>query len=331
MHPYQALLPEVIVAPDFDIEGKGIDTASLEAELARRVEARKSSGAFSPETEALLAERLPDEAQYGTLPPIAELDYAATRALASWEVSAAYPVETEKGRLIRPLVIFVKRLARLWARVAVGPIQREQTAFNRHAASGLEAMRREAVSERAEALSSEQDLSDLASALMAEGEAAASAAAVAEFLAPAGRVTIVGPCPTPVAKALEGKRLGVLRVSAGTAWDEQSGTSQVQALAAPLSFLSQVEEASQPAVLVSELSFWMRPEALISLARRSYLALGPRGRMVVAVQGFASAGPAPAWCSGPVVKKALAMAGFTDIAVVRPTDTGGYVATARKP
>jgi len=325
------VLPEVIVAPDFNLEGKGIDTAALEAELARRVEARRKSGAFSPEAEALLAERLPDEDRYGTLPPVAELDYAATRALASWEVSAAYPVETEKGRLVRPLIIFVKRLARLWARIAVGPIQREQTAFNRHAASGLEAVRREAVAERAEMLASEQDLCDLAAALLSEGEAAASAAAIAEFLAPSGRVLIVGPCPTPVVKALKGKGLEVLRVSAGSAWDDADSSGQAQTRTAPLSFLAQVSEASQPAIMVSELSFWLRPEALITLARRSYLALGPRGRMVVAVQGFASAGPAPAWCSGPVVKRVLAMAGYIDIAVTRPGDTGGYIATARKP
>jgi len=318
------------LAPDFKLEGEGIDTAALEAELARRVKARRESGVFSPEVEAQLAERLPDEAQYGSLPPAAELDYAATRALASWEVSAAYPVETEKGRLVRPFIIFAKRLARIWARIAVGPIQREQTAFNRHAAAGLEAVRREAVARRAEALAAEQDLSDLAGALLVEGEAAACAVSIAEFLAPAPRVTIIGPCPTPVVKAIEARRLDVLRVSAGGAWDEQ-GDVAVRTAAAPLSFLGRLGEASQQAVLVSELSFWLRPEALVSLARRSYLALASRGRMVISVQGFASAGPVPAWCSGPVVKKALAMAGFIDIAVVRPANTGGYLATARKP
>lgn len=319
------------MAPDFEVEGNGIDTSALEAEVARRVAARKNSGVYSPEVEAQLAERLPDEAQYGTLPPIAELDYAATRALASWEVSAAYPVETEKGRLLRPIIIFAKRLARIWARIAVGPIQREQTAFNRHAAAGLEAMRREAVARRAEALAAERDLSDLAGALLAEGEAALSASALAEFLAPAGRVTVIGPCPTPVMKAIEGKRLEVLRISAGTAWDESSADETVSSNAAPLSFLGQVSEASQPAVLISELSFWLRPEALVSLTRKSYLALSPRGKVAVSVAGFASAGPVSAWCSSPVVKKALSMAGFTDIAITRTAETGGYVATARKP
>ncbi|MHB8894869.1 MAG: hypothetical protein ACYC99_06780 [Candidatus Geothermincolia bacterium] len=318
------------MAPDFKIEGDGIDASALEAELARRVEARRASGVFSAEVEAALAERLPDEEGYGALPPIAELDYAATRALASWEVSAAYPVETEKGKLLRPFIIFAKRLARIWARIAVGPIQREQTAFNRHAAAGLEALRREAVAERARLLAAERDLGDLAGALMAEGEAAGSAAAIAEFLTPAGRVTVVGPCPAPLVAAIEGKRLEVLRVSAGSAWDGP-GARSVGTETAPLSFLSQVAEASQQAVLVSELSFWLRPEELISLTRRSYLALAPRGRIAISVLGFASAGPVAAWCSGPVVKKALAMAGFTDIAIARPGETGGYVATARKP
>jgi hypothetical protein len=315
----------------FQLEGKSIDTEALERELARRVAARKESGAYSGEVEALLAERLPDEEGHGTLSPIAELDYAATRASSSWEVTAAYPVETEKGRLAKPLIIFVKRLARLWARIAVGPIQREQTAFNRHAAAALEAVRRQAVAERTEALAAEQDLAKLAGALLAEGEAAASASAIAEFFKAAGRVTVVGPCPSPVLSALAGSGTNILKVSAGSAWDEAAAGQPVTTSAAPISFISQLDEGSQEAVLVSELSFWLRPEALIALARKSYLALAPRGKMAIAVHGFASAGPAPAWCSGPVVKKAMSMAGFIDISVARPGDTGGYLATARKP
>jgi hypothetical protein len=317
------------LADDFKVEGKGAEGAGLEKELARRVASRRDSGAYSGEVEAMLAERLPAEEPTGKLEPIAQLDYAATRAMSSWEVSTAYPVETEKSRALRPFIIFAKRLARIWARVAVGPVQREQTAFNRHAASGLDAVRRQAVAGRLEALAMEQDLSDLAGALLSEGEAAACATAVTEFLAPAGKVLLVGPCPTPVAKSLEGPRLEVLRVAAGGPW-EQAGAAEALEGATP-SFLSAVEEASQPAILLSELSFWLRPEALINLARRSYLALAPRGRLAVSVAGFASATPAPVWCSGPVLKKALAMAGFIDIAIVRPADTGCYVATARKP
>lgn len=327
---YYPKSPEAELGTGFDIEGNGIDTEALERELARRVAARRESGAFSAEAEALLAERLPDEEGHGTLSPLAELDYAATRAMSSWEVAAAYPVETEKGRLVAPLIIFAKRLARLWARIAVGPIQRKQTAFNRHAAAALEALRRQAVAERAEALAAEQDLSKLAGALLAEGEAAASSSAIAEFFKGTGRVTVVGPCPSPVANALTDAGLHVLRVSAGSSWDQASASS-VTTDTAPISFISQLEEGSQEAVLASELSFWLRPEALITLARKSYLALAPRGRLAIAVHGFASAGPAPAWCSGPVVKKAMSMAGFIDISVARPGGSGGYLATARKP
>lgn len=314
----------------FDIESESVDASALERELARRVEARRASGAYSPEVESLLAERLPDEEEFGSLPAIAELDYAATRAMSSWEVSAAYPIDTDKGGPMRPLVLFAKRFARLWARIAVGPIQVNQTAFNRHAAVGLESLRRQATSERAEALAAEKDLAELAGAMLAEGEAPAMAAAVTGFFGEAVRLTVVGPTPLPLVKALQAKGVDVLAVSAGTAWDE-SATGGVSMQAAPVSFLSQLDEASQSALLVSELSFWLKPEALVSLARRAYLVLAPRGKIAVTVAGFASAGHAPAWCSGPVVKKVLSMAGFLDIAVDRPGDAGSFVATARKP
>ena len=315
---------------DFNIEGESVDSSALQRELARRVEARRASGAYSPEVESLLAERLPDEEEFGKLPAIAELDYAATRAMSSWEVSAAYPIDTEKGGPLRPMVLFAKRFARLWARIAVGPIQVNQTAFNRHAAVGLESLRRQAVAERTEALAAEKDLAELAGAMLAEGEAPAMAQVLSGFVGETKRLTVVGPAPAPLLKALQAKGIDVLSVSTGTAWDESAGDS-VSMQTAPLSFLGQLDEASQTAMLVSELSFWMKPEALISLARRAYLVLAPRGKIAVTVAGFASAGPAPAWCSGPVVKKVLSMAGFLDIAVERPGDEGSLVATARKP
>ena len=317
------------MGPDFNLEGNSVDASSLERELARRVAARRESGALAPEVEALLAERLPDEEDFGSLPAIAELDYAATRAMSSWQVSAAYPIDTEKSRLARPFVMFGKRLARLWARIAVGPIQVNQTAFNRDAAYALSSLRRQATSERAETLAAEKDLAELAGAMLAEGEAAATAQAVAGFLGDARRLTVVGPCAPAVLKALEEKGLAVLAVSAGSAWDESAAGLSWDA--APLSFLAQLAEASQSAMLLGELSFWLKPEALVTLARRSYLALAPRGKIAIAVAGYASAGPAPAWCSGPVVKKVLSMAGFIDIAVDRPGDSGSFVAMARKP
>jgi hypothetical protein len=318
------------VADDFGLEGKSIDAGALQSELAARVARRRESGACPPEVEALLAERLPDEADYGKLPPIAELDHASKRAMASWEVSAAYPIDTEKGGLARPVVMFVKRLARLWARIAVGPIQNNQIAFNRNAANALEALRRQAVAERAEALAAEKDLSELAGAMLEEGEASRLAAEVKTFLADARRLTVVGPVPAPLVRSLKASGLEILAVSAGSSWDASADEATSWG-AAPLSFLSQCEEGSQQALLFSELAFWLRPEALITLARRSYVVLAHRGKIVISVCGFAAAGPVPAWVSGPVVKKVLSMAGFIDIAIVRPPEDSSYVATARKP
>lgn len=297
--------------------------------MERRAAERRSSGACSGEVEALLAERLPDEAEFGKLSPIEELDFSARRAMASWEVSAAYPIDTERSGAARHAVMFIKRLARLWARIAVGPIQNNQIAFNRNAASAVEAVRRQAVAERTAELAGEKDLSELAGAMLQDGEAAKMAAEIRSFLGEAGRMVVVGPCPAPLMKSLRSGGCDVLAVSAGTAWD--AGENPVEWGAAPVSFLYQLEEGSLQALLFSELSFWLRPEALISLARRSYLALAPRGRIATSVHGFASAGPAPAWVSGPVIKKVLSMAGFIDIAINRPSEEGGYVATARKP
>ncbi len=315
------------MAPEFKLEGEGVDTAALEEELSRRVADRRRAGVYTHEVEAALAERLPEEEDPSSLPPIAALDYAATRAGASWEVSAAYPVETEK-RLIRPLVIFAKRIARVWARVAVGPIQREQTAFNRHVACALEALKRQAVAERAEALADEADLAALAGAMVAGDEAEAMAGAVSDALADAHAVTAVGPCHPGLLEALEADGRSVHRVSPPTSWDTggpSTGTG-------PEAFLSQAAERSIGAVLVCELAFWLRPEALIRIARRSYLALEAGGRAVFAVHGFAAGAPAPAWCSPEVVAAAMELAGFIDIAptVLESGGPPGFVVSAGK-
>lgn len=329
---YGRTIPEVILEPNFKVDGKGIDTAALEEELIRRVEERRLAGVYTREVEAMLAERLPDEEDGTALAPVSALDYAATRALASWEVTAAYPVETEK-RFIRPFVIFAKRLARVWARVAVGPIQREQTAFNRHVATALEALKRQAVAERAEALAAEADLSALAQAMVGTDEAVEMEAAVAEALAGSGAVTGLGPCPPGMTDALAARGLTVHPVSPGTTWDEGGATPT---RTGPLSFLSQVGEESIEAVLVCELTFWLKPEALVLLARRSYLALEPRGRAVIAVHSFAAGPPAPVWCSAEVITRALELAGFEEVSITS-LKTGqaagapsGFIAVARK-
>lgn len=320
--------------PEFKLESAGIDTAALERELARRVAERRASGVYAPEVEALLAERLPDEEGAGHLTAAAALDYAATRAQASWQVTTAYPVETEKP-FLRPFILFAKRLARLWARVAVGPIQREQTAFNRHVATALDAIRRQSISERAETLAAEADLATLAGSMIDDEEAAAMAASIAEGLGPKGAITVLQPCPAGLLEELTARGFTPYAVSAGTSWDDAPSPASTRS--GPLTFLSQVAEESTSALFVSELSFWLKPEALITLARRSYLVLERGGRVAIAVHAFAAGSPAPAWCAAPVVARALELAGFMDISIIDvrspqadQASPSGYVAVARK-
>ncbi len=324
--------------PDFEIESKGIDTSALEEVLARRVEKRRKSGVYNHEVEAALAERLPDELDAGNLAPVSALDYAATRAQSSWEVTTAYRVETDKS-FPRPLIILAKRLARLWARIAVGPIQREQTAFNRHVAAGLEALKRQAIGERAEALASEEDLAELAGSMINDEETSLMANALAEDLGTVGTLMAIGPCPRYLLESLDGCGCNVYRVSPGTAWDEVEG-GPIATRTGPLAFLAQVAEESMEAALICDLAFWLKPETLIRLTRHAYLALRPGGRMVIAVHSFAAVAPAPAWCAAPVVTKALDIAGFSDISIgllqAEPADgatdasRSGYVAMAKK-
>ena len=311
--------------PDFELEGKGVDAGALAEEVSRRVRERRESGVYSEEVESLLAERLPEEEEFDRLPPAAELDYSATCALSTWEVTTAYPVATEK-RLLYPLVILAKRLARKWASIAVGPIQREQSTFNRHAASALSALRLEALAERAQALAEEEDLCMLAGSLIDEGESSGIAGAVIDGLGKAERLLVLGPCPKGMKKGLEEGGCKLTSVSPGTSWDEAPGGEKVRQ--GPLSFISQVPEGSQEAVLLPELAFWLKPEKLIGLVRRSYLALAPGGRLAIAVHSFAAGAPAPGWCSAAVVERALAIAGFKDIKIL--TAPKGFVAVATK-
>ena len=315
---------------DFELEGKGIDAAALTEEVARRVRERRDSGVYSKEVESLLAERLPEEEEFGKLPPAAELDYSATCALSTWEVTTAYPVGTEK-RFLRPIVILFKRLARKWAAIAVGPIQREQSTFNRHAASALEALRRETLAERAEALAEEEDLCLLAGSMIYAEESKRIAGAVIDGLGKADRLLVLGPCPHDLEKYLEEGGSVLTIVSPGSSWDEPPGEKEVRQ--GPISFISQVPEGSLEAVLLPELAFWLKPEKLLGLLRRSYLVLAPGGRLAVAVHGFAATGPAPGWCSPAVVERALSIAGFTDIktlGVAARDVPSGFVAVAGK-
>lgn len=316
--------------PGFEIFSNGVDTETLAAELARAVAERTEAGVYSPGVRASLAERLPDEDGGGDLPPLAALDYAATRAASSWEVTTSYQVATEKSSIARPFIIFTKRLARLWARIAVGPIQREQTAFNRHVSAALEAVRRQAAGESMAARAMEEDLCALAEAMAAGDESRELAARVVEATAGLDRVVLLGPAPAGVREALSGAGRAVLPVSAGGTWDETPREAAVTA--APLTFLSGLEEETVPALLVCEISFWLRPESLIDLLRRAYLVLRGEGLAIVAVRSFAAGAPAPAWCSSPVVSRALELAGFEPGAPVGlPGGGAGYLLTARKP
>ncbi len=87
---------------------------------------------------------------------------------------------------------------------------------------------------------------------------------------------------------------------------------------------------------MSDLAFWLRPEALVNLSRRSYLAIRPGGVIAVAVHSYALGDPAPAWCVPAVVEEALALAGFTGISTNTLPGGGpgngpaGFISSARK-
>jgi hypothetical protein len=310
----------------FDIEGDAAGE-ELEERVDELVEERKAAGVYSPEVEAALKDRLPDEALAGTLPPIAELDCQATLAGSTWEVTPDYVIATDKG-LLRPLVLFVKRFARLWARIAVGPIQRDQSTFNRHTAAALEALRREAIEQRARELADERDLAELAGSLMDDSSAAGIAKLCVEALTGVKRVTLVGPAPDSLRKGLQSGDFDVAVVSTGTAW-EAGGDEVLVERQAPLLFLNQLPEGSVDAIVVAELVFWLKPERLVATCRSAYLALSEYGRLIVAVHPFAQGAPAPAWCDRLTVSKAMVMAGFTHVDV-SDAGGGGYVAKARR-
>jgi hypothetical protein len=135
---------------------------------------------------------------------------------------------------------------------------------------------------------------------------------VTESLAGASAVTVVGPCPGGLLESLGAAGLKTYTVSAGSAWD---ASAAVSTRSGPLSFLAQVSEDSLESVLVCELAFWLSPASLVGLARRSYLTLAAGGKLLLTVHAFAAGSPAPAWCSPPVLERALELAGFQRIAV----------------
>ncbi|MDD5748223.1 MAG: hypothetical protein PHP64_04105 [Actinomycetota bacterium] len=312
------------MAENFRIESDEIGSNSIQEEIERRVEIKREAGIYSKEIEALLAERLPEEEQnFGALRPIAELDYAATRALESWDVTCAYPVSTEK-RLLKPFVIFFKRLARFWARIAVGPIQREQSSFNRHAARALESLKNIEIEKRQQALAAEKDLAALSEALVDIHETSSFAEIITHKLQGKKNVVLAGPAPETLGKALEEKGFEVLRISSQTT----DGSLSIETRR-PVSFISELSEGTTDAILFCELSFWLEPEKTVSLARKAYLALRNDGLLALLVHGFAKAGPAPAWCSPVVLERALEIAGFRE-PTSENVDGGAFLVCARK-
>ncbi|MBN2169059.1 MAG: hypothetical protein JW738_07430 [Actinobacteria bacterium] len=320
------------MCPDFKIESNSVDTEAIEREIEKRVRERQAAGVYSHEVESLVADRLPDEDSSAGLSALAALDYSSTRAMSSWGVTTAYPVATEK-KIIAPLIIFVKRIARLWARVAVGPIQREQTAFNRHTANALNAVKKEAVLQRARERAQDEDLSELAGALIDDAMCAWAADAIEAELVPAQILTVLYPCPNVIPGKLKEKGCKIYKISLGSAWEEPEGavpgTTQD-----PASFLCQAPEESIDSILISELSFMENPRILVNLLRKSYLALRKGGTVVVTVHGLTTGGTSK-WSAVPVIEKALEMAGFKNIRIRQGTSdtvTGAisYIAFAGK-
>lgn len=304
------------MCPDFKVENNDIDTEAIEQEIAKRIEERKAAGVYSHEVDSMVADRLPDEDTAGALTPLASLDYSATRAMSSWGVTTAYPVATEK-RVIAPFIIFVKRIARLWARVAVGPIQREQTAFNRHAANALDALRKEAVARQAEQRAEDEDICELAGVLIDDEMSSWTVDTIAAETQSIRNFTVLCPCPDSLAGMLSEKGYQIYKIYSGSTWEETQkavpGSED-----SPAAFLENAKEETVEALLIGELSFMENPRILVKLLRLSYLALRKSGTAVILVQGLSAAGSS-LWSAAPVVEKALEMAGFNNIRIVRPT------------
>ncbi|MBN1288256.1 MAG: hypothetical protein JXA49_01280 [Actinobacteria bacterium] len=320
------------MCPDFELKNKDIDTEAIEREIEKRIKEREAAGIYNHEVESLVADRLPDEDSSAGLSALAALDYSSTRAMASWEVTTAYPVATEK-KIIAPLIVFVKRIARLWARIAVGPIQREQTAFNRHAANALDAIKKEAVLRRARELAHEEDISELAGVLIDDGMNSWTADTIKAELVTVKSLTVLYPCPGVIPGKLKQKGFAVYKVSRGSTWEEKEevvpGTTEN-----PETFLCQAPEESLDSILISELSFMENPGMLVNLLRNSYLALRKGGTVMVAVHGLSPVGTLP-WSAAPVIEKALGIAGFKNIRIRQGTSntaTGAtnYIAFAGK-
>ncbi len=259
------------------------------------------------------------------------LHYSTEQALSSWEVTPAYPIATQK-KLLAPVVVFLKRIFRFWARIAVGPIIRKQSIFNRHVASALSAIRKEALARRAQEKADEEDLCSLSESMTDPDESVFLYEHCVSSFKGSATIFILGACPRSLAERLQAEGIGTVRVSACDSWNID-GPKYKKFEEAPTVFLERISENTIESILVTELSFWLRPERLLRVLRGSYLALKPGGSIAILVRSFASGSPLSPWCSKGVVCSALENVGFTNVKVTSAENEGkakGFVASAQK-
>ena len=244
---------------NFSVESDSLDTKMIQSLIEERARERREKGLFTPELQAQMKKRLPEEGEDISLgSPLAELDFASAQAERTWQVSTAYEIATEK-KFARPLILFIKRLGRLWARLSVGPIQRNQTIFNRYVTRALGSLREEAIRTSAELRAREHDLCMIAEALSSPIESEALAKACVNKLGGLERVFVVGPAPPQLTCNIREQVDSLTIVNISTPWDGPvtSGRAQV-----PSAFLEELEDESSPAIMIPEICFWLRPDKL---------------------------------------------------------------------
>ncbi len=315
----------------FIFEGSGIDPEWLATEIQKRVEERRLSGLFTHQVESKLETPLIPDQETQRLSPIEQLHFSTERALSNWEVTPAYPIATQK-KLLAPVIIFLKRILRLWARIAVGPIIRRQSIFNRDVSSALDAVRKEALARKARERADEEDLCYLAECMTDPWETAQFSEECARLLKGSNVIFILGPSPRSLVETLEREGANVVRVFSSDAWNI-GGAEYKKLREAPAMFLERISENSLEALVIPELAFWLRPEKLMRIIRMSYLALKYGGRIAIFVRSFANGSFCP-WCSPDVMVRALEKAGFSKVEIKSfnyEKANKGFIAHGQKP
>ena len=287
----------------------------------------------------MLADRLPEEDDTRAAPPIQELDYSATRARETWEVTPAYPVATEK-KLFRPLVHL-----RQEARAPVGEDRggphteravRVQPARGerRSTRCGGRRWRRGPKSERPRRRTS----ACWWSPWRASGESRRPGLRRARRAGRDGRLTVLVPVSPGPAGSPAGEGYGLSPVLVGLAVGgvprarARNGGWPVQ-----LSSRRSRKEAWRRSWYRSSRSGCVPRGWSGSRARRT-CRLRPGGPVLVAVHGFALGSAGPRVVRPGRGRTGLEIAGFVEITILRThaearTDgpvSGGYVVVARK-